>query len=62
MIRERPIGAREFFHLVMHKGEKMPVLKVVSLEPYQSKDLEFEMYYPPDATPPQMLILQSELP
>ncbi|MBP7577752.1 MAG: DUF3370 family protein [Candidatus Obscuribacter sp.] len=62
MIRERPIGAREFFHLVMHKGEKMPVLKVVSLEPYQSKDLEFEMYYPPDATPPQMLLLQSELP
>lgn len=62
MLRERPIGAREFFHLVMHKGEQMPVLKVVSLEPYQSKDLEFEMYYPPDATPPQMLLLQSELP
>lgn len=62
MLRERPIGAREFFHLVMHKGELMPVLKVVNLEPYQSKNFEFEMFYPPDATPPQMLLLQSDLP
>lgn len=52
-------GKREVWHLVLHKGERGKVLSEVSLDPYEAKAVDFELYYPADATPPQLLMVES---
>lgn len=50
-----------YFHLVLHKGEKTEPMLSVELDPYSTKKIDVDLFYPPDATPPQMLILESAI-
>ena len=50
------------FHLVLHRGERGEPVYKMNLEPFENRELEFELFYPPDATPPQVLLLESETP
>ena len=47
----------KYFHLTMHKGDKLPPLESFTIAPRETRDFEVELYYPPDATPPQMLTI-----
>jgi Protein of unknown function (DUF3370) len=49
-----------YFHVTLHKGEKLPPLDVFKLAPRETREIAIELFYPPDATPPQMLTISSK--
>lgn len=55
-----PTPFEGFYHLVLHRGERAEPIYKMLLEPFEKRKLEFELFYPPDATPPQVLLLESE--
>jgi len=44
-----------YYHLVSHRGEKLPPFVKYELEAGANKQVRIELFYTPDATPPQML-------
>jgi Protein of unknown function (DUF3370) len=52
-------GAAHYYHLVGHRGEKLPPFSRLEMEPGATKFVRIELYYTPDATPPQMLTIDS---
>lgn len=49
----------ELFHLVLHRGEKGPALSTFDLAPGEKRQIQVELIYPADATPPQVLSIAS---
>jgi hypothetical protein len=48
-----------YLHLVQRRGEQgKPLLKIV-LKPGERREVEVDLLYPPDATPPQILTVQT---
>lgn len=45
-------------HLTMRHGEDLTPISTVTVPPGTHYDLKLSLYYPPDATPPQLLTLQ----
>jgi hypothetical protein len=52
-------GTAHYYHLVAHRGEKLPPFARFELEPGAKKAVRIVFYYTPDATPPQMLTVDS---
>jgi len=52
----RPAG-RQGFHLVLRNGQQGPALGTVTLAPGAERTLRLRLFYPADATPPQVLSL-----
>lgn len=50
-----------YFHLVLHKGEKPEPMLSFEIDPYAHKEVEVDLFYPPDATPPQLLMIESAI-
>lgn len=57
---QRETPEEQYFHLTLHKGEKLSPICRYELNPRETRMIEFELYYPPDATPPQVLTFESE--
>jgi hypothetical protein len=51
----------DFWHLVMHKGEDPGPLGAYTIAPRETRFFQIELFYPPDATPPQVLSIDSPL-
>ncbi|MDJ0626128.1 MAG: DUF3370 domain-containing protein [Candidatus Caenarcaniphilales bacterium] len=49
-----------FYHLIQRSGEISKKLETFKLKPKEVKNVEFELIYPPDATPPQVLTVRTE--
>jgi Protein of unknown function (DUF3370) len=49
----------QYFHLVQHRGQQGQPLVTLTLPPATQKSVEVSLVYPPDATPPQVLTLQT---
>lgn len=52
---------RQFYHLVLNQGEKGQPLVQLRLKSGSRRNVRVEFLYPPDATPPQVLTIQSQL-
>ena len=50
----RAMGRRRF-HLVLRRGQEGPELGTISLAPGESRRVRVRLFYPADATPPQVL-------
>ncbi|MEB3887053.1 DUF3370 domain-containing protein [Lyngbya sp. CCY1209] len=48
-----------YFHLVQKRGQQGTPLIQLEIEPQARRRVEFEFLYPPDATPPQVLTIQT---
>lgn len=48
-----------FFHLVLHHGEHGQAIFSKILSPSESENVQVDFYYPPDATPPQIISIAS---
>ena len=51
----------EFWHLVMHKGEDPGPLGTYAIAPRETRSFQVELFYPPDATPPQVLSISAPI-
>lgn len=51
----------DFWHLVMHKGEAPGSLGAYTIAPRETRFFQIELFYPPDATPPQVLSIDSPI-
>ena len=59
-----PLGARQtrYIHLVQNQGQEGEPLVTLNLPAGERNDLEVDFIYPPDATPPQVLTVQTVSP
>lgn len=48
-----------FIHVVQHRGEQGQPLATLTLQPGTKRPVQVNILYPPDATPPQVLTIQS---
>jgi hypothetical protein len=48
-----------FIHVVQHRGEQGQPLATLTLRPGSKRVVQVNFLYPPDATPPQVLTVQS---
>ncbi len=49
-----------FFHLVQRQGQQGEPLVKINLEPGEQRLVEVDFLYPPDATPPQVLTVETQ--
>jgi hypothetical protein len=47
-----------WLHQVLHEGEEAAALKILELPAFSNGQLQLELVYPPDSTPPQLLEIQ----
>jgi Protein of unknown function (DUF3370) len=57
---EQNIPRLKYFHLVQKRGEKGQDLVTLIMPPHSRKLVSVELIYPPDATPPQILTVETE--
>lgn len=48
-----------YFHLVQKRGQRGEALVKLTLKPQEKRLVEFDFLYPPDASPPQVLTVQT---
>ncbi|MGD1938662.1 MAG: DUF3370 domain-containing protein [Cyanophyceae cyanobacterium] len=48
-----------FVHVVQHRGEQGKPLATLTMRPGERRSVTVDLVYPPDATPPQMLTVQT---
>ncbi len=58
-IDDRGNSQTRYVHLVQKRGQKGEPLVELNLEPQQRRRVEFDFLYPPDASPPQVLTIQT---
>lgn len=58
-VDSQKIGHEKYTHLVQHQGESGPALVAQYLKPNEQRTVKLEFLYPPDATPPQVLTIES---
>jgi hypothetical protein len=52
----------KYLHLWHRVGQLVDPLVTVTLKPQEQRSLQVDFYYPPDATPPQVLTIQTQVP
>ena len=57
---DRGLPQTRYFHLVQRRGQQGDPLVTLTLPPGDRRLVEFTFLYPPDATPPQVLTIQTE--
>ena len=57
---DRGLPQTRYFHLVQKRGQQGEPLVTLTLPPDSRRLVEFSFLYPPDATPPQVLTIQTE--
>ncbi|MBD2580111.1 DUF3370 domain-containing protein [Oscillatoria sp. FACHB-1406] len=58
---DRGATQTQFYHLVQRRGEQGKPLVTLSLSPRDRREVSIDFLYPPDATPPQVLTVSTEL-
>ncbi len=53
---------KKYVHLVETRGTKSQELFSITMKPKGRRTIQFSMFYPPDATPPQVVTLSSKAP
>jgi hypothetical protein len=48
-----------FLHLVLHQGDSGQTIFSKTMAPSESENVQVDFYYPPDATPPQIISIES---
>ncbi|MGB8700740.1 MAG: DUF3370 family protein, partial [Thermosynechococcaceae cyanobacterium] len=48
-----------YYHLSQRQGEQGQPLAMITLEPKENRLIDIDYFYPPDATPPQVLTVQT---
>lgn len=51
--------AIRYFHLVQRQGQQGEALVTLNLRPGESRSVQVDFLYPPDATPPQVLTVKT---
>lgn len=54
------ISQTKYFHVVLKKGQEMQELVKLKMKPGGKRPVEFRFFYPPDATPPQVLTVSTQ--
>ena len=49
-----------YYHLVQHQGQQGDPLITVNVRPGETREVNLDFLYPPDATPPQVLTVKTE--
>lgn len=49
-----------YFHLVQRRGQRGESLISLTLQPGETRSVQMDLLYPPDATPPQLLTVRTE--
>jgi hypothetical protein len=49
-----------YYHLVQHQGQQGEPLIKINLRPGETREVNLDFLYPPDATPPQVLTVKTE--
>jgi hypothetical protein len=57
---DRGLPQTRYFHLVQRRGQQGEPLVTLTMPPSSRRLVEFNFLYPPDATPPQVLTIQTE--
>jgi hypothetical protein len=50
----------QYFHLVQKRGQRGEPLAVLNLKSQELREVKFDLLYPPDATPPQVLTIATK--
>ncbi|AFY78947.1 Protein of unknown function (DUF3370) [Pleurocapsa sp. PCC 7327] len=50
---------RRYFHIVQRQGQQGQPFLTLNLQPGESREVNIDLLYPPDATPPQVLTVQT---
>ncbi|MDY7020316.1 MAG: DUF3370 domain-containing protein [Cyanobacteriota bacterium] len=58
-IDDRGKRQTRYIHLVQKRGQQGEPLVKLQIQPQQQRQVEFDFLYPPDATPPQVLTIQT---
>ncbi len=53
---------KSYIHLVETRGTKSEELLKITMKPKSRRTIQFSMFYPPDATPPQVIMLKTKAP
>ncbi|NJO27874.1 MAG: DUF3370 domain-containing protein [Richelia sp. SL_2_1] len=56
---DREIPRTTYLHLVQNRGEKGQALVMLNMKPGSRRLVEVDLLYPPDATPPQVLTIET---
>jgi hypothetical protein len=57
---DKGLPRTRYLHLVQNRGEKGEPLTILNMKPGGKRLVEVELLYPPDATPPQVLTIETE--
>jgi hypothetical protein len=57
---DRGVQQTRYFHIVQRRGEQGGSLLDLHLGPNESRSIEVNVLYPPDATPPQLLTITTQ--
>ncbi|NJK50991.1 DUF3370 domain-containing protein [Candidatus Gracilibacteria bacterium] len=56
---DRGLITRRYFHIIQRQGQQGQPMITLNLEPGESREVNIDFLYPPDATPPQVLTVRS---
>lgn len=59
---ELGLEERRYFHLVQRQGQQGQPLVTLDMKPGETREVNIDLLYPPDATPPQVLTVRSQAP
>jgi hypothetical protein len=57
---DRGLPERRYFHLVQRQGQQGKPMITINMLPGESREVNIDLLYPPDATPPQVLTVRSQ--
>jgi hypothetical protein len=56
---DQGLNMRRYFHIVQRQGQQGQPLVTLNMMPSESRQVNIDLLYPPDATPPQVLTVRS---
>ncbi|HEY9788390.1 MAG TPA: DUF3370 family protein, partial [Candidatus Obscuribacterales bacterium] len=56
---DRGKRVQQYWHLLQQQGQPGPALVTLRLKPRSKRNIRLTLFYPPDATPPQVVTLRS---